>query len=95
MTAITFWFVAACGVLSILYGVYAIRSIMAASAGNERMAEIASAIQEGAQAYLNRQYLTIGVVGLVIGIGLGLLLDWFVAIGYFIGSIILSLRICG
>ena len=67
---------------------YAIRSILAASAGNERMAEIASAIQEGAQAYLNRQYLTIGIVGLVIGIGLGLLLDWFVAIGYFIGAIL-------
>jgi len=91
MTAATFWFVAACGVLSILYGVYAIRSIMAASAGNERMAEIASAIQEGAQAYLNRQYLTIGVVGLVIGIGLGFLLDWFVAIGYFIGAILSGL----
>ena len=91
MTAVTFWFVAACGLLSILYGVYAIRSIMAASAGNERMAEIASAIQEGAQAYLNRQYLTIGTVGLVIGIGLGLLLDWFVAIGYFIGAILSSL----
>ena len=91
MTAATFWFVAACGVLSILYGVYAIRSILAASAGNERMAEIAGAIQEGANAYLNRQYLTIGVVGLVIGVGLGMLLDWFVAIGYFIGAILSGL----
>ena len=91
MTAATFWFVAACGVLSILYGVYAIRSILAASAGNERMAEIAGAIQEGANAYLNRQYLTIGVVGLVIGVGLGLLLDLFVAIGYFIGAILSGL----
>ena len=88
MTAATYWFVAACGVLAILYGVYAVRSILAASAGNERMAEIAAAIQEGAQAYLNRQYLTIGVVGLVIGIGLGLLLNWYAAIGYFIGSIL-------
>ena len=91
MTAATFWFVAACGVLSILYGVYAIRSILAASAGNERMAEIAGAIQEGANAYLNRQYLAIGVVGLVIGVGLGLLLDLFVAIGYFIGAILSGL----
>ena len=88
MSAASNWFIVGCGVLSILYGVYAIRSILAASAGNERMAEIASAIQEGAQAYLNRQYLTIGIVGLVMGIGLGFLLDWYVAIGYFIGAIL-------
>ncbi len=88
MTAATYWIVAACGVLAILYSVYAVRSILAASAGNERMAEIAGAIQEGAQAYLNRQYLTIGIVGIVMGIGLGLLLNWYAAIGYFIGAIL-------
>ena len=54
------WFAIACGVVAILYGIYAIRSVVAADPGNERMQEIAGAIQEGAQAYLNRQYMTIG-----------------------------------
>jgi K(+)-stimulated pyrophosphate-energized sodium pump len=88
MMASTYWIVIACGVVALLYGIYAIRSILAASAGNERMAEIAAAIQEGARAYLNRQYLTIAVVGLVIGIILGALLNIYVAIGFFIGAIL-------
>ena len=64
----------ACGVLALLYGVYAIRSVLAAPAGTERMQEIAAAVQEGANAYLNRQYTTIAIAGVVIGVGLGLLL---------------------
>ena len=55
MTA-AYWIVIACGVLALIYGVYAYRQVMAAPAGNARMQEIAAAIQEGAQAYLNRQY---------------------------------------
>jgi K(+)-stimulated pyrophosphate-energized sodium pump len=88
MMATTYWIVIACGVVAILYGIYAIRSILAASAGNERMAEIAAAIQEGARAYLNRQYFTIAVVGVVIGVILGGLLNIYVSIGYFIGAIL-------
>ena len=88
MMVTTYWVVVACGVLAILYGVYAIRAILAASGGTERMAEIAGAIQEGARAYLNRQYLTIAIVGVVIGVILGLLLNVYVAIGYFIGAIL-------
>lgn len=88
MLASTYWIVIACGVLAILYGIYAIRSILAVSAGNERMAEIAAAIQEGARAYLNRQYLTIAIVGVVIGVILGALLNIYVAMGYFIGAIL-------
>ena len=68
-----YYFAVACGVVALLYGLYAIRSVFAASPGNARMQEIAAAIQEGARAYLNRQYLTIGIVGLVIfGILIGL-----------------------
>ncbi len=80
--------VIACGVLAILYGVYAVRSVLAAPAGNERMQEIAAAIQEGARAYLNRQYTTVAMVGIVIGIGLGILLGVKAAIGFFIGAIL-------
>ena len=76
------------GLLALLYGGYAIRSILIAPTGNNRMQEIASAIQEGAAAYLNRQYTAISVVGILIGIIIGLILGPFVAIGYFIGAIL-------
>ena len=83
-----YWFVLLCGVVAVLYGAYATRIIIAANPGNERMQEIAAAIQEGANAYLNRQYTTIAGVGVVIGIGLGFLLNWYAAGGYFIGAIL-------
>ena len=81
-----YWVVIACGVLAVLYGLYASRSVLAASAGTEKMQEIAGAIQEGAAAYLNRQYMTIGMVGIVVGIVLLLLLGIFPAIGFVIGA---------
>ena len=83
-----YWIVLACGVLAILYGVFASRSVLSTSGGNEKMQEIAGAIQEGAQAYLNRQYMTIGLVGIVIGVVLGLLLGTYPAIGFFLGAIL-------
>ncbi len=76
------------GALALAYGVYAIRSVLSAPAGNERMQEIAGAIQEGARAYLNRQYMTIGIVGVVVGILLGIALGVNVGIGFFIGAIL-------
>ena len=77
----------ACGALALAYGAYAIRSVLAAPAGSERMQEISGAVQEGARAYLNRQYRTVAIVGAVIGVLLGLKLGVTVAIGYFIGAI--------
>ncbi|MGH6914127.1 MAG: sodium/proton-translocating pyrophosphatase, partial [Geminicoccales bacterium] len=87
MTA-SYWLVLACGALALLYGAYAARAVMAAATGTERMREIAAAVQEGAQAYLNRQYRTIAIVGIVVGIILGVTLGWHVAIGYAIGAIL-------
>ncbi|MDP6646029.1 MAG: sodium-translocating pyrophosphatase [Rhodospirillales bacterium] len=78
----------ACGVLALLYGVYAVRSVLAADAGTDRMREIAAAVQEGANAYLNRQYTAIAIAGIVIGIILGWLLGLNAAVGYFIGAIL-------
>ena len=83
-----YWFAVGGGVIALLYGMYAIRSILGATTGNERMQEIAGAIQEGARAYLNRQYLTIGVVGVVIFAILVGLLGYKVGIGFAIGAIL-------
>ncbi|MGD9867865.1 MAG: sodium/proton-translocating pyrophosphatase, partial [Hyphomicrobiales bacterium] len=74
------------GALSIIYGVWAIQSVMAADAGNKRMQEIAGAIQEGAQAYLTRQYTTIAIAGAAIFVLVALLLSLPVAIGFLIGA---------
>ncbi|MBT4770573.1 MAG: sodium/proton-translocating pyrophosphatase, partial [Rhodospirillaceae bacterium] len=84
----TYWLIISCGVLALVYGVYAVRSVMAADTGNDRMREISLAVQEGAAAYLNRQYATIAVVGIIIGVLLGWRLGTHVAIGYFIGAIL-------
>ncbi|MDB5740526.1 MAG: V-type H(+)-translocating pyrophosphatase [Alphaproteobacteria bacterium] len=75
-----------CAVVALLYGLWTIRSVLSLSAGNARMQEIAAAIQEGARAYLNRQYTTIAIVGVVIFIAAFFVLGWQVALGFLIGS---------
>ena len=82
------WLVIGCGLLAVLYGLVTGRAILAASAGNARMQEIAAAVQEGAKAYLNRQYTTIGVVGVLIAIGQVLALGKFAALGFVIGAVL-------
>ena len=77
-----------CGVLALIYGILASRSVLAADAGSERMREIAAAIQEGAAAYLNRQYTTIAIVGVVVAAVLWLTLGYWVAIGFVIGAVL-------
>ena len=82
------WLVIAAGLLAVLYGVIQSRSILSADAGSDKMKEIAAAIQEGANAYLKRQYMTIAIVGVVIFIGLIPLLGYLVAIGFAIGALL-------
>ena len=77
-----------CGLLGVVYGIWASKSVMDADPGNERMREIASAIQEGAGAYLKRQYATISVVGVIIFLLVAYLLDPIVAVGFAIGAIL-------
>ena len=82
------WFTIATGVIALLYGFVTSRSVLAASAGNERMQEIAKAIQVGASAYLNRQYTTIAIVGIVVFVLLTAILGFKVGIGFVIGGIL-------
>jgi K(+)-stimulated pyrophosphate-energized sodium pump len=80
-----------CAVLAIIYGIWSISWIMAKPAGNERMQEIAAAIQSGAKAYLNRQYTTIAIVGVILFVIIGVLLRWDTAAGFAIGAILSGL----
>lgn len=83
--------VVACGLLSVVYAIWATRSVLAADQGNARMQEIAGYIREGAQAYLTRQYKTIAIVGVVVFIGTWLLLSATAAIGFLIGAVLSGL----
>jgi K(+)-stimulated pyrophosphate-energized sodium pump len=75
-----------CAVLALVYGGFTIMSVLALSPGNARMQEIAAAIQEGAAAYLNRQYTTIAIAGVVIFVLAFAVFGWQVAVGYLIGA---------
>src|SRR5690349_24629929 len=76
------------GALAVLYGVLQTLSLLRASPGNARMQEIAAAIQEGAQAYLKRQYTAIAIVGVVVLIALFFLIGAYSAVGFLIGSVL-------
>jgi len=76
------------GLLAIIYGIFTSRQVLGAGAGNEKMQEIAGAIQEGARAYLNRQYTTIAIVGVVVCALVFFLLNWIAAAGFLIGAVL-------
>ena len=81
------WLAVIAGLLAVAYGVLSMLSILRLDAGNARMQEIAAAIQAGAKAYLNRQYTTIAIVGVVLFVVLGLALNWVLAGGFAVGAI--------
>jgi K(+)-stimulated pyrophosphate-energized sodium pump len=76
------------GLLAIVYGIVSARWIKALPAGSERVQEIASAVQEGARAYLNRQYTTIGIAGGILFLLIGYFLDWGTAFGFALGAVL-------
>ncbi len=86
-------FALGCAVVAILYGLYLAKSILSLPAGEGKMIEIAKAIQEGAMAYLNRQYRTVAVIGIVLFVLVGILpgLGWTVAAGFAVGAVLSAL----
>ena len=82
------YFALFCALLAVVYGIVTSRQVLSAGAGNAKMQEIAGAVQEGARAYLNRQYMTIAVAGVGIAVIVALLLGIWVAVGFIIGAIL-------
>ena len=88
MTSISLLLVFACAAFALYYAFKTSKTVLAASTGNEDMQRIAGAIQEGAKAYLNRQYRTIAIVGIVVAVLLLFFLSFLVALGFVIGAIL-------
>ena len=85
------WLALGSALLAVIYGLLTTTWVLGKPAGNEKMQQIAAAIQEGAKAYMNRQYGTIAIVGIVLFFVVGAALDWATAIGFAIGAIFSAL----
>ena len=83
----TLWLSLGAAALAVLYGIFTVRWVLSQSAGNARMQEIAGAVQEGAKAYMNRQYTTIAIAGVVLFVILGVALSWYTAVGFLVGAV--------
>ena len=77
-----------CAAVAIIYGIISAQWVLRQPPGNARMQEIAAAIQEGARAYLNRQYLTIAIAGVVLFVLVGIFLSWYTAVGFAVGAVL-------
>src|SRR5215468_9694992 len=82
------YFALVCAIAALVYGFWSIGWIVSKPAGNPRMQEIAAAVQPGAKAYLNRQYTTIGIVGVILFVIIGIFLNWATAGGFAVGAIL-------
>ena len=90
-TETALWLALGSAILAILYGLVTTKWILGKPAGNEKMQNIAAAVQEGASAYMNRQYSTIAVVGVILFVVVGFFLDWATAVGFAIGAVFSAL----
>ena len=86
-TEMALWLALGSALIAVVYGLLTTTWVLGKPAGSEKMQTIAAAIQEGAKAYMNRQYSTIAVVGVVLFVVVGLALDWATAIGFAIGAV--------
>jgi K(+)-stimulated pyrophosphate-energized sodium pump len=91
MDNIALYFALGSSILAVIYGLFLVKWVLAQPSGNDKMQEIAKAIQEGAKAYMNRQYKTIAIVALIMFLLIGFFLNWLTSVGFLVGAVLSSL----